>query len=112
MNKDELNKLRYDLLIEKSIKKSYLNVIINPTGFVRGITTELSNDIRTIKSCELPNKPNIEKVNRIKYICDYSLSKMSDRRKKRDSNPNSFSIDNFTEYQDALKWAESHLKDS
>jgi len=112
MNKDELNKLHYDLLIEKSIKKTYLDVISNPTGFVRGITTELSDDIRMIKSGKLPNNPNKENVNRIKYICDYSLSKMSDRRKKRDSDPNSYIKDHFTEYQDALKWVESHLKGS
>ena len=112
MTKDELEKLMYDSFIEKTIKKDNLDVIKSPYGFVRGIPKELADDLRSIKQGKLPLNPNSETVNRIKYICKLSLSKMSDRRKKIDSDPNSYVKDHFTEYQDALKWAESHLKDS
>jgi len=112
MTKDEIKKMKYDLLIDRTIKKSYPDVLSNPTGFVRGIDTELLNDIRMIKSGKLPAKPNNELVDRIKYVSELSLSKMSDRRKKLDSDLNSYVKDYFTEYQDALKWAKLHLKDS
>ena len=109
MNKD-LNELVYDSLIEKSIKKTRLELIYNPTRFVRGITTELSNDIRMIKNGAIPKTTDKETLNRLKYICELSLSKMSDRRKKLDSDPNSYIKDHFTEYQDALKAVQSLLK--
>tara|TARA_R110000868_G_scaffold411457_1_gene704242 strand:- start:2078 stop:2416 length:339 start_codon:yes stop_codon:yes gene_type:complete len=112
MTKDELEKRMYDSFIEKSIKKDILSVTTKPYDFVRNIPKELANDIRSIKRGELPKNPDLETVNRIKYICELSLSKMSDRRKKIDSDPNSYVKDHFTEYQDALKWVESHLKDS
>ena len=112
MKKNELEKLMYDSFIEKAIKKDNLDVIRNPYGFVRGIPKELADDLISIKQGKLPLSPNLETINRIKYISELSLSKMSDRRKKIDSDPNSYVKDHFTEYQDALKWAESHLKDS
>src|SRR5690606_40284219 len=89
MTKDELEKLMYDSFIEKTIKKDNLDVIKSPYGFVRGIPKELADDLRSIKQGKLPLNPNSETVNRIKYICKLSLSKMSDRRKKIDSDPRS-----------------------
>lgn len=112
MTQDELQKLMYDSFIEKAIKKDILAVIGNPYGFVHGIPKGLADDIGSIKKGKLPKNPDAETINRIKYICELSLSKMSDRRKKLDSDPNSYVKDHFTKYQDALKWVELHLKDS
>ena len=112
MDTNELEKLTYDSFIKKAIKKNAFDVTSKPYSFLRNIPKELADDLRSIKRGELPKNPDLEKINRIKYICELSLSKMSDRRKKIDSDPNSYYKDHFSEYQDALKWVESHLKDS
>ena len=78
-DKSKLRNLHYDSLIEKCIKKSYLDVVSNPNGFVRGITPELSKDILLIKSGELPKTLDKTTLNRIKYICEYSINKTKNK---------------------------------
>ncbi|AKA33844.1 hypothetical protein [Flagellimonas lutaonensis] len=112
MDTKEFDRLQYDSFIERAIKKSVLDIISNRYGFVRNIPKELADDLYAIKSGNLPKKPTKETVNRIKYICELSLSKMSDRRKNMESDPNTFKMDEFSWYQDALKWTESHQKGS
>ena len=59
-DKEKMNEIKYNSMLDKCIDKSYADIMFNPTGFVRGITTELKNDMVIIKGENYPIKPKKE----------------------------------------------------
>lgn len=103
LNENEINKLKeikYNSILDKCIDKRYSDISINPTGFIRGITPELKNDMEIIKGGKYPLKPKKETLERIVYICEYSLNKANKKRNLMLAN----------EYQNAYEWAQERLK--
>lgn len=100
-DKEKMNEIKYNAMLDKCIDKSYADIIFNPTGFVRGITTELKNDMVIIKGQNYPIKPKKETLERLKYICEYTLPKIKKKQNLRVVN----------EYQSAYVWVQERLKD-
>lgn len=111
MDFGQLEKEKYNSLIEKSIKKKYIDFIPSSTKFIKSMPKELSSDLKLIKSDDLPKTLEKERLLRIKYICEHSLLKISKQRKKDELDLNTTIKDHFSVYLNALKWAESLLKD-
>lgn len=104
MNENERKNFRdefYKLCITKSLKKSYIDILRNPTGFVRGIPPQLANDIRIIKSEKIPSNLNKEEYYRLKEICELSVNQMSKNRRMKE-NSSLLIYDYFTKYKEFL----------
>ncbi|MFT7901304.1 hypothetical protein VBY74_15125 [Tenacibaculum ascidiaceicola] len=108
---NELKNLHYDTLLEKCLKKDKEHILKNKYGFVRGIPTQLAEDIYAIRLEKIPENADNKMLERIKYICEYSLGKMPKSRKEKQEKSESFIYDKFNQYQEALNFVNNRLKE-
>jgi hypothetical protein len=114
LSSEDKNKLKiafYDGLIEKCLKKKKVDILTNKYGFVRGIPKQLAEDIYSIRLEKIPENADKMMLERIKYICEYSLSKMPKSRKVKQEKVGQLVYDKFTQYQDALELVEKRLEE-
>ncbi|WP_299112036.1 hypothetical protein [uncultured Winogradskyella sp.] len=107
---NELKNLQYDILLEKCLKKEKGHILKNKYGFIRGIPAQLAEDMYAIRIEKIPENADKDMLERIKYICKYSLSKMPKSRKAKQNNIEYFIYDKFNQYQNALEIVEKRLK--
>lgn len=107
MDTNELEKLIYNSFIEKAIKKTKTEIMSNRYGFLRGIPKQLADDIYAIRLEYLNRYTKQEDLERIKYISEYSLSKIP----KSTQGKYNENYDKFTLYQNAYELAQERLKD-
>lgn len=110
---EKFRKLQYESFLDKCLKKDKLKILSNRYGFVRGIPHELADDMCILAMNKVNDVSDFETLKRLKKICEYFLSKKSQRRKSYDS-PTSATkiiIDKFTVYEEQLQQIESLMKD-
>ncbi|PKQ62175.1 hypothetical protein BZG01_17810 [Labilibaculum manganireducens] len=109
--KEKFEILMYQSYLNKCLKKSKVDIMVNPTGFVRGIPKQLAEDMNTLALDMIEEISDKEKLGRLKYICEYFLSQKTKRRVAQDNNPNVYIYDKFTIYQEQFKRLEMLLKE-
>lgn len=108
---NELKNLHYDILLEKCLKKEKGHIMKNKYGFVRGIPMQLAEDMYAIRFEKIPENSDRNMLERIKYICEFSLGKMPKSRKAKQDKIEHFIYDKFNQYQDALEIVEKRLEE-
>ncbi len=110
IKKEEFEVLRYHVFLDKCLKKNKLNILGNPTGFVRGIPKQLADDMFILALDRIGQELSKETLERLKYICEYFLSQKSKRRITIDNDENRFIYDKFSVYENQLEQIKSLLK--
>ncbi|MDQ1772358.1 hypothetical protein GQR60_17140 [Labilibaculum sp. A4] len=110
-DKDKIQRIIYEDQLRRFLKKDLIGLMF-PN--VRGASQELKDDIRTLALGEISKDIGIEKLKRLKDICEYFISQKSIRRKSYDA-PDSKTkivIDKFTRYEESLAQIEVLLRDA
>lgn len=111
---ETIKKLQYENFLDKCIRKNKLQIIVNPSGFVRGIPSQLASDMFILALNRIDKTIDHETLVRLKIICKYFINAKSKRRQSYDL-PNSKTKvlkDKFTVYEEQLRQIESLLRDS
>lgn len=101
--KEEFKIALYHNYLDRCLKKNKMDIISNPSGFVRGIPQELASDMYTLALDSIERVSNKESLKRLKYICEYFLSKKSKIRIAKEKNPNVTIYDKFNVYEKQLE---------
>jgi hypothetical protein len=105
---EKLKRIEYESQLDKFLKKDKVQLLL-PN--VRGASEELKNDIRTLALDEIDKELGIETLIRLKDICEYFISKKSNRRRSYDNDPTRQIYDKFTRYEEQLKRMEMLLQE-
>lgn len=105
---DKLKRLQYENQLDRFLKKNKVQLLF-PN--VRGASEELKNDIQILALDKIDKALGVETLNRLKVICEYFISKKSNRRKSYDNNLAHQIYDKFTRYEKQLKQIEKLLNE-
>lgn len=108
-----MEKAEYERFLVKCLKKDKLQILSNPYGFVRGIPSELAEDMLILAMEDAAKVTNPETLKRLKIICEFFINGKSKRRKSYDSDNSKIKVfkDKFTVYESQLRQIELRLKD-
>lgn len=101
--KNEIKNEMYNEFLNKLIRKNKMDILKNPFGFIRGIPMQLAEDVQIIFIGSLNKSTDKKTLKRLKYICEYIISKKSKRRIAIDNNTNASRRDIFTVYEERLE---------
>lgn len=108
--KEEFKNALYHNYLDKCLKKTKLNIIANPSGFVRGIPQQLASDMYILAMDNIEKISDKETLKRLKHICEYFLSKRSSLRIAKENNPDVMIYDKFSVYEKQLNQIDSISK--
>jgi hypothetical protein len=105
---EKLKRLQYESQLDRFLKKDKVQLLF-PN--VRGASEELKNHIRILALDKIDKGLGVETLTRLKDICEYFISKKSNRRKSYDNDPTRQIYDKFTRYEEQLKQIEILLQE-
>lgn len=72
-SREKYEKMMYDHFLHKCLKKTKIDIIRNPSGFVRGIPIELAKDMKVLAMNKIDITLGKERLERLLYICNYMV---------------------------------------
>lgn len=72
-SQENYQKMMYDNFLHKCLKKNKQDILGNPHGFIRGVPTELAEDMMTLALDEIQKDLGKQKLERLLYICNYMI---------------------------------------
>jgi hypothetical protein len=106
---EKLKILKFHSDLEKCAKKNIQDIIMKPQSFAR-VPKEVMENVHLLATENSLEGCIKEKLEKLKYICEYILSTRSIRRIQQEEDADTYIYDKYSIYQKRLEYISELLK--